>query len=217
MEDRDPSGTKLTWGPHVFSHDQLWEKTLALDLTCRALLAALTMFDVNNHFIFQARGYLPRRERAIRADAAEALMRMNAELLGFQLKGWQEELAGVLRINLKISGYREYGPSEIVAGSQDGKAARYLMDVRTEETPLSRQVYSLLQLTLDLHDSRESLIVEVCHEDGTPAGTLKTSRAARQKIFEATMVFEEVRRIADEDTLSDSTMPVVVRGVPRRL
>ena len=33
MEDRRPPDNKLTWGPHVFSHGQLYDKTVELDLT----------------------------------------------------------------------------------------------------------------------------------------------------------------------------------------
>jgi hypothetical protein len=218
MEDRDPRRNTLTWGPHVFSHDRLFDKTSELDLTCRALLAALIMFDVNNHDVFQARGYLPKRGSAIRADLAEVLMRGSAESLGFTLDSWQGEGPdSTVQISLKVSGYREYGPSEIVTGSQDRAVARYRMDVRTEEVSVARQVYYLLQLTLDCHESYEAVVVEVTHHDGTPAGRLRTNRATRQRIFEGDVSFQEVRQMADEDTLSDVSMPVVLRGLPHRL
>ena len=175
------------------------------------------MFDVNNHSSFKERGYLPPRQNGVRADLAEAMMRKTAESIGFELQSWQQEPDCALRMSVKVSGYREHGPSNIVAGSAGKVSARYLMDVRTEEVPLSRQVYSLLQLTLDWHGSYQSVLVEVAHEDGTPGGRLNTNRAARQAIFEAALPFQAVREMADEDTLSDALMPVVIRGIPRRL
>lgn len=214
MEDRDPSG-KITWGPQDFSHADLWERTLELDLTCRALMASLIMFDVNNHTVFQARGYIPPRQSPFRMDIAEALIREYAEEFGFRLERMQQEDAETVLVELKVAGYREEGPSEILAGLPAGGAIRYTADVRTEDVPISRQVYSVLQLSLDVHDAYECFIVEVLHEDGAPAGRLRTSRLARHKIFEGTLPFEEVRRLADQDTLSDVSMPVVVRGWPR--
>jgi trypsin-like peptidase len=83
-------------------------------------------------------------------------------------------------------------------------------------TAISRQVYGLVQRTLDVHDTHRVLIVEALRQDGGSAGRLVVDRSTRQEIFEGRKSLAAVRQLATEDTLSNDSMPVVMRDVPKR-
>ncbi len=214
MEDRDPRTGELTWGPHEFSYRELHTQVFDLNLTCRTLLPTLVMFDVNNHDVIRARGYATAPEGRPRLDIIEATMRHWTDGYGFVLEEVREDNDKTLYMRFRISGDRQEHPSEIILGGA-GRTRRFIEDVTTEDVAISRQVYGVLQLSLDMHDSYEVVIVEVRRENGADAGRLVVDRAARQAIFEGNVGFDDVRRVATQDTLSDDLMPVILRGTPR--
>ncbi len=214
MEDRDPRTGEMTWGPHEFSYRELRERVFELYLTCETLLATLVMFDVNNHEVIRARGYASPAQLRPRLDVIEATMWAWASGYGFRLEEVREQDNQTLFMKLRITGERQEHPAEILVGGSRG-ARRYLQDSRTEDVPTSRQVYGLLQVTLDMHDTYDVVVVETLKQDGSAAGRLVVDRAARQEIFEGLRSFDEVRRLSAEDTLIDETMPVIFTDSPR--
>jgi hypothetical protein len=213
-EDRDPRTGELTWGPHELTYSELHGQVFDLNLTCRTLLATLVMFDVNNHDVIRARGYANPAEGRPRLDIIEATMQHWTDAYGFVLEEVREDNDRTLYMRFRVSGNRQERPVEIVLGGV-GPVRRFIEDVTTEDVAISGQVYGVLQVSLDMHDTYEVVIVEVRREDGTDAGRLVVDRAARQAIFEGNYKFDAVRRVATEDTLSEDLMPVILRDTPR--
>lgn len=214
MEDRNPHTGQVTWGPHVFEYHELRERVFELQVTSESLLAALIMFDVNNHQVIRERGYVEPRRRRMRLDIAQAIFAQFAEIHGFRCEGVAETDLETLTMRVAVFGEREDQPGEIIVGGH-GWARRYVEQVRTEESPIRRQAYGLLQMTLDVHESYKLVVLEVSREDGSPAGRILADREARQHIFEGKLSIEEIRALLAEDTLPDGTMPVIIRGIPR--
>ena len=183
-------------------------------LTCEALLATLIMFDVNNHQVISARGFVTPRQLRLRLDIVEATLKHFAETLGFDCEEVTEPNPDSLNIKVKISGERNEGPSEIFIGGS-GWTRRYIEDRRTEESPIRNQAYCLLQTTLDVHESYDSVILEVFRADGSSAGRIIADRTTRKQMYEGEKPIEEIRTLLDEDTLPDETMPVIISDVPR--
>ncbi len=119
-----------------------------------------------------------------------------------------------MKIKIKISGEREEHPGEIIVGGT-GWARKFVEQVRTDEAPVRRQAYGLLQTTLDVHDSYNLVELEVLRTDGSLAGRVVADRPSRQQIFEGNKLIEEIRTLLAEDTLPAETMPVIIRGIPR--
>lgn len=213
MEDRNPRTGQVTWGPHVFVYRELREHVFQLLVTCEVLIATLTMFDVNHHQLIFERGFAPHTPRRMRPDIVKEIITGLAEPYGFRCEEVVERDPQTLEIRVKVSGERMEEQIEILVGGVGG-ASRYIEDVRTEDSPIRRQAYSLLKTTLEAHYIYEVVILEVEKEDGNAAGRIIADREARQYIFEEKPI-EEVRALLSEDTLPDDTMPVIIRGVPR--
>lgn len=214
MEDRNPHTGQVTWGPHVFTYYDLRERVFKLHVTSEALLTTLIMFDVNNHQVIRERGYVEPRQRRMRLDIAQATVGHFAEIHGFRCEEVTQVDPDTLRIRVRISGEREDQPGEIIVGGP-GWGRRYVEDVRTEDSPIRRQAYGLLQTTLDVHDTYQLVVLEIIMGDGGTAGRVVADRPIRQHIFEGEMSIEEIRGLLAEDTLPDEMMPVIIRGVPR--
>jgi hypothetical protein len=214
MEDRDPKTGALTWGPHEFSYRDLRKIVFEFHLTCETLLATLVMFDVNNHEVIRERNFASPAEMRPRLDIIQSTMRAWAAGYGFRVEKMQESDAETLSMRLQVVGEREDHPADIFAGGPDW-SRRYIENIHTEDVPISRQVYGLIQVTLDMHDTYRVLSVDVLKADGTSAGRLVVDRDARQHIFEGKQPLEQVRRVATEDTLIDETMPVILKDSPR--
>ena len=213
MEDRFPSG-QISWGPHTFTYHELQDRVFQLQFTCEVLLAALIMFEVNNHQVIRERGFVSPIQRRMRPDIAKAYIEKFAEVHGFECKEVSEPGHETLMIRVTISGKRSGPAGEIFVGGE-GWARKYLEDIRTEDSPIRQQAYGLLQMTLDVHDTYKVVVLEVEREDGTNVGRIVADREAREHIFDGTKSIEEICSLLTEDTLPDEMIPVIIRGIPR--
>lgn len=214
MEDRNPKG-KLTWGPQNYLYWELREIVLNFKSTCDALVATLLMFDVNNRDVLTERGFISLEPHKMRLDLAETYFRNFAEGMGFELVSLVENGFFTIEATVKILGWREDQPVEILVGGAIPR--QFVEKVHTEDVSLREQVYGLIQQTLDTHDQYDYLIVRVLRKDDSLAGMIKANRNTRDVMFQGKQPIDAVQALLDEDTLPDETMPVIIREFPEEV
>lgn len=213
--DVNPRTSTYSWGPVTLSYWELRQRVYPLSVTCYVLLLGLAMFDIAYGPTLRERGWAGQDLKRPRRDVAQAEMGDPAHLHGFEVASVATEGDDVLGVTLRV--LDETMPNQL-SEIRTSTGERYVREIRTYTAELRSQVYGFIQLTWSSHGTYPTLRVRVVARDGKEdLGEVVVSAEARGYIREGKKSVEEVRVLLTSDTLARRTIPVVHRGLPKRV
>ena len=215
MWDMQPSSGAITWGPIRLTYMDLRARVHRLSITATVLITAFMLFDIEYGQIMYQRGWLVPVHRARRSDVLASELADMASLHGFRVENVRQE-STALELVLRVAGHElPDQESEVIAGGA-GRALRFTQRLKTYYAPAWKQVYGFLQTTFDLHAYYDGVTVRLLGADAhSDMGRLVASRDLRLKLVPGNVPAEDLRSQADEDSLSEDSIPVVMHGIPR--
>ncbi len=202
-----------SWGPVDWSFWEFRTNVYQLSNTCSALLLGVSMFDISHGRTISARGWRSvSPPSATRRDIVKSELNAMATNHGFAVEKVEVADDESLLISLQVKGDTITEQTTEILSGFGGTRRRYHQTVRTEWGPLRQQVYGFLQTTLDAHDGYVVVRVTVVGKDGEQSlGELEAPRAEREAMFHGEEV-ESIRARLPVDTLSDESIPVILKG-----
>lgn len=215
--DSDPYHPNRSWGPEIWSLDQLIELCDQLWVNALGIICALALYDINNRKIVADRGWVSSvKLPKLRREEVKTVIDTNSEELGFYLKD-MSVLPNKLSMTLSTKTKGIDQESKLLLG--------YENHVELFKTPLWYEEKRVIdQLTIMLHrlipyfNSQSEVSIHVISPDGKPLGVLATDFSTLISLqltnFNPETV-ESVRHLFKIDTLVDCMTFVEKEGDPK--
>jgi hypothetical protein len=210
--DEDRRG-QVTWGPEIWTLQQLEKLCHRLYLTCMGITLALMLFGINYRKLITDRGWIPvdKKTPPLRFEQSKRLFEWMAEYNSFTITKFDLD-GSTLYINFKTHHRGIDQDVEIFVAGKGGSRG-YKKPVKYVQVLLVQQVIGVLQRSAKNIDGVDRFWVTVNDEKDVEIGEFVISRVGLQSIKgpdEGKISVD--RNQAEIDTLGDNQMWVKIEG-----
>jgi hypothetical protein len=211
INDFDGAG-RQTFGPRNFDHAQIVDFVEEWGIKLAASLAALCIFDINNHESLVTRCSVPLPTEPMREDIEQRMLETLIAPMGLDLRERVRQGAD-LELTVAIPKPRRATPEEFSWGG-DGWMEKQAVTPQVVEVQLPEVMRKLVEQTLSVTISYNDVRIAVQGLDGSQLGTVVIPKADRVAVAR-----REVDRLATTISLPGIAIPVVtmVAGPVRRV
>lgn len=205
-----------SWGPEVWSLEQLIELCDKLWVNALGITCALALYDINNRKIVAERGWISSiKLPKLRREEIKTVIDTNSNELGFYLKDMSVSPNRLsLTLTTKPKGIDQ--ESELLLGYKN-HVELYKMPMWYEEKRVIDQLIIMLHRLIPYFDSQSKVSIKVISWDDKSLGVLKTDFSTviglQLTNFNPEIV-ENIRHLFKVDTLADCTTFVEKKDEP---
>lgn len=215
--DHDPYHPNRSWGPEIWSLDQLTKLCDQLWVNALGITCALVLYDINNRQIVADRGWVSSvKLPKLRREELKGVVNNMANKLGFYLND-MELLLDKLSINLSTKSEGINQQADLTLGYKD-RVQLFKIPMWYEKKRVVDQLLIMLHRIIPYVEAQIEVSIQVFSPDDKPLGELITDFPTLIGLhvtnFEPKTV-ESTRHAFKVDTLGDCVTFVEKEGAPR--
>ncbi len=213
--DNDPYKPSKSWGPEVWTIDDLEKACDELWFNSLGVILGLIIYSANNRKINEARGWtIPEQPHQMRHVEMEHSVRALARDMSFDAKNiTKRDKAISMHLSTKLKGIDQ--EEEILYGG-DGWSEGYKVPVKYVEIRLIEQVTGFLQKLINIISGIDRFQLEISSPDDEAIGKIEVSTDVLNSLRPHHESIDEARKSFDVDSVGNYIMYVRQEGSPRQ-
>lgn len=215
--DINPNTRKLTWGPEIWTLQQLITLCDELWVNSLGITCALVLYDVNNRQIVAERGWVsPAKPPPLREGELKNTIDSIVDKLGFYLKDIKVSPNFIsLTLSTKSKGINQ--ESKLMLGYEN-HVRLFKIPMWYEEKRIIDQLVIFLHRIIPYVEPDIKISIQVLSSNGEPLGALITDLPTIINLNLVSIkpeIVEGIRHIFKRDTLQDCVTFVEKEGAPK--